>query len=211
MDFLFSPERSSEQRRTVREKQLYFEDGRDRKVIDYQWVREISVLPCAPHFESAPFSHLGTSPETSLLYQRTKEKSSFFLIRRLLFCKLQDFTHFTAYGGIVFPPMGTQALSAIFNSCFRVSKTAAATITKAVKRTITKQTAEAFRISILMTGKKLTFFVLKKIVMAYIEHLTSNLSSNAAPLHRSLPIHFPELPHCAEWFWQRQYSLGHKP
>ena len=180
-------------------------------VLELQWILRLAFSPMQLDFESAPFSHLGTSPKTSLLYQRTAEKSRLFLIRRFLFCKFQDFPHFIADGHIVFTLMGTHALGTILNSCFCVLEAASAAITKAVKRTIAKQAAETFRISTLMTGKILAFCILKKIVMAHVKLLTSDRSSIAALLHRLLLLRFPVFRHYAEWFWQMPRSPGHKP
>ena len=57
-------------------------------------------------FESAPFSHLGTSPySTALLYQPQVQKSRIF---PLVFCQIQHIFHSTHDAVIAFPAMGTQ-------------------------------------------------------------------------------------------------------
>ena len=119
-------------------------------------------------FDSAPFSHLGTSPETTLLYQRSDEKSRLFLPAAVLFCQFQHFPHFLANGGITFPPVGPQAGGTIFDTAFCISEISAAAVAQTIQRTVAKQAAEGCRVCRLMAGKIFTFSVLKKIIMAHM-------------------------------------------
>ena len=113
-------------------------------------------------FESAPFSHLGTSPDTRTLYQREWKKSRLF---PGFFCQFQNRIHGFADIIIVFPPMGTQAGGAILITILRVPEITAAAISQAVKRTVAENTAEGLRIGTGMTRKILTLLMLKKIVI----------------------------------------------
>ena len=47
-------------------------------VLELQWILRLAFSPMQLDFESAPFSHLGTSPKTLVLYQRAVEKSRFY-------------------------------------------------------------------------------------------------------------------------------------
>ena len=47
-------------------------------VLELQWILRLAFSPMQLDFESAPFSHLGTSPKTLVLYQYTLEKSRFY-------------------------------------------------------------------------------------------------------------------------------------
>ena len=38
-------------------------------VLELQWILRLAFSPMQLDFESAPFSHLGTSPESEVLYQ----------------------------------------------------------------------------------------------------------------------------------------------
>ena len=68
------------------------------------------VLRRLADFESAPFSRLGTSPKTRLLYQQKKEKSRIFQGHIFLFCQLHNRLHAGANGIVVFPQMWTQTI-----------------------------------------------------------------------------------------------------
>ena len=46
--------------------------------LELQWILRLAFSPMQLDFESAPFSHLGTSPLTGILYQHHLKKSSFF-------------------------------------------------------------------------------------------------------------------------------------
>ena len=87
----------------------------------------------------------------------------------LSFYKRQNFFHFSADIGIVLPEMRPQAMGTVLDSLLCITETAAAPIPKAVKRTVAKQTAEAFRIRTGMTGKILTFLMLKKLVVCHLD------------------------------------------
>ena len=118
-------------------------------------------------FESAPFSHLGTSPKTWLLYQQKKEKSRFFLGAGLLFRQLQNQLHLTADGFVLFPAVGTQAATAILDAVLCILKFTAAFIPQGIQGAITENTAEGFGISTFMARKILALLVLKKIIMTH--------------------------------------------
>ena len=118
-------------------------------------------------FESAPFSHLGTSPKTWLLYQRYLKKSRLFLGVRLLFCQFQNHLHLSADGFILLPAMGPQTGAAILDSVFGILKLAAALIPQGIQWAIAKNTAEGFRICTFMAGKIFTLLMLKKIIMGH--------------------------------------------
>ena len=90
-------------------------------------------------FESAPFSHLGTSPDTRTLYQRYWEKSRLF---PAVFCQFQNFFHFLTDACIALPTMGTQTSGTVLNSSFRIPEVTAAVFSQAIQRTITENTAE---------------------------------------------------------------------
>ena len=134
-------------------------------------------------FESAPFSHLGTSPKSSLLYQCQVKKSSFFLIRIVLFYQFQHFPHLFTNGRIILSEVGSQAAGAILDPIFRIAKSAAAAVAKTIQRTIAEKAAEGFRIRSMMAGKIFTFSVLKKIIMA---HVATSIITDA----------IPEMTHC---------------
>ena len=80
-------------------------------------------------FESAPFSHLGTSPETLVLYQRPGKKSRFFPV---LFYQFQNILHLCADFFIVLPAVGTQTAGAVLDTRFGIPEAAAAVFTQAV-------------------------------------------------------------------------------
>ena len=44
--------------------------------LELQWILRLVFSPMQLDFESAPFSHLGTSPKTKLLYQQGRKKST---------------------------------------------------------------------------------------------------------------------------------------
>ena len=47
-------------------------------VLELQWILRLAFSPMQLDFKSAPFSHLGTSPKTLVLYQCLVEKSRFY-------------------------------------------------------------------------------------------------------------------------------------
>ena len=118
-------------------------------------------------FESAPFSHLGTSPKTWLLYQQHRKKSRFFRIRMALFYHFQNLCHTTADTFIVFPAMGPQAPGTIFDPIFCITEASAAFFSQAIQRTVAEQAAKSLRICPLMAREILTFPVLEKIIMRH--------------------------------------------
>ena len=118
-------------------------------------------------FESAPFSHLGTSPKTCLLYQQNRKKSSFFLIQMTLFYHFQYLRHITANTVIVFTAMGTQASGTIFDPIFCITEASAAFFAKTIQRTVAEQAAKSLRICPLVAREKLAFPVLEKIIMRH--------------------------------------------
>ena len=115
-------------------------------------------------FESAPFSHLGTSPEQWLLYQPQGEKSRFF--RQFHYLR-----HLLHHSIVVFPFVGPQAAGAVLDAGFGVGKLAAAPIPKGIQRAVAEQAAEAIRIRALMAGKVLALLMLKKIVICHFVYL----------------------------------------
>ena len=137
-------------------------------VLELQWILRLAFSPMQLDFESAPFSHLGTSPKTRLLYQYEPEKSSFFMVGGLFFCQLQYRTHIIADTCIVFPAVRTQAVGAILDTIICISEIAAAPVTKAVQGAVTEKAAERFRICTHVTGKIFTFLILKKIIIGHI-------------------------------------------
>ena len=115
-------------------------------------------------FESAPFSHLGTSPETWLLYQRRNRKSRLMLRIISSFCKFQNSLH-TEQNRIIIPRiMRKQAGAAVLNIITCIAESAAATIPKSIQRTIAEQAVEGFRICTSMAGKIFAGFILIKFI-----------------------------------------------
>lgn len=84
------------------------------------------------------------------------------------FRKLQYIRHFLAYLSVILPDMGSKAAGTILDAILRIPEAAAAFVRKAIQRAIAEQTAECFRVSTRMTGKILTFPVLKEIIMAHM-------------------------------------------
>ena len=117
-------------------------------------------------FESAPFSHLGTSP-----YSFRKAHYSNPCIKnqalRLLFCQFQNFIHISADILVILPAVWPQAGGAVFNSAFRIGKITTAVFSQGIQRAKAEQAAEMIRIRSPMAGKIFTFFVLKKIIMRH--------------------------------------------
>ena len=72
--------------------------------LELQWILRLAFSPMQLDFESAPFSHLGTSPNSRVLYQRKREKS------RLLFRNFQHLSHFSANRIIVLTTVGFQTI-----------------------------------------------------------------------------------------------------
>ena len=77
-----------------------------RFALELQWILHLAFSPVQLDFESAPFSHLGTSPYLrALLYQPQVEKSRIF---PLLFCQFLHISHLAHDPVIAFPAMGAQ-------------------------------------------------------------------------------------------------------
>ena len=125
------------------------------------------VLRRLADFESAPFSHLGTSPKTWLLYQRWVEKSRIFPNLRLLFCHLQDLLGLLADLGILLPAVRAQTVGAVFVAILGILEITAAILPKGIQGAVAENTAETFRISTGMAGKIFTFPILEKIIMCH--------------------------------------------
>ena len=115
-------------------------------------------------FESAPFSHLGTSPDTRTLYQRDSKKSRFF---PGLFCHFQNRIHRFTDIFIVFPAMGTQACRTVLAPLLRIPEITAAAVSQTVQRAVAENTAEGIRIRTCMAGKVLTLFMLKEVIIRH--------------------------------------------
>jgi hypothetical protein len=75
--------------------------------------------------------------------------------------------HSGADGIVVLPAVGTEAIGAVLDAVFSVSKAAAAVFPQGVKGAIAEDTAETLRISSLVAGEIFTFPILKKIVMTH--------------------------------------------
>ena len=75
--------------------------------------------------------------------------------------------------------MGLQTIGAILDSTWQITKRAAAFIPQCIERTITEQTIEICRIYALMTGKILTFPILKKLVIGHITPLSKGIPEEA--------------------------------
>ena len=151
-------------------------------VLELQQILRLAFSPMQLDFESAPFSHLGTSPNTRLLYQHRKEKSRHSVLVVLLFCRFYHHIHSRQNPFIVFPLMRKDASGTVLDSAFRITKPAATTLPQRIQRAIAKQTIEFFGIYTLMTGKILTFPVLKKLMMQIfflhsLSHLPQGTSS----------------------------------
>lgn len=83
------------------------------------------------------------------------------------FCQFNDTGHFFTYFFVIIPDMGLQAVGAILDAGFCIGEAPSAFVPKAVQRAVAEQAAEGFRICTGMTGKILTFPVLKKIVIGH--------------------------------------------
>ena len=59
-------------------------------VLELQWLLLLAFSPMQLDFESAPFSHLGTSPLIVTLYQYKLEKSRFLLRKRQYYAKVKQ-------------------------------------------------------------------------------------------------------------------------
>ena len=97
---------------------------------------------------------------------------------RMLFCQLHNRFHLLNDALIILPAMGLYASGAILNTAFRIGKAAAAFISQRVQRTITKQTAEAFRVCACMAREIFTFFILKKVV---VRHFCFSFTAGSIP------------------------------
>lgn len=69
--------------------------------------------------------------------------------------------------------MRHKTVCAVLYSAFYIGEIAAAFIAKRVKRTVAKKTTETVGIFGFVAGEKLTFFVLKKIIMRHKYNLVS--------------------------------------
>ena len=122
-------------------------------------------------FESRLFDHLSNSPyflcRTRVLYQLFWKKSSCFSVTAVLFRKLQNFVHLSGDLLVIFPLVGAQAKGAVLDALFRITEISAAAIPQGVQRTVAEQAAEPLRVRVGMAGKKLTFPILEKIIMAH--------------------------------------------
>ena len=132
-------------------------------------------------FESAPFSHLGTSPCMIIgaLYQLPSEKSRIFRLFRFLFCQFHYLVQCFGDCFVVLPAVGPQAVGAILDALFGVLEIAAAVFPQGVQGAITENAAETFRVGAGMAGEIFAFPVLKKVVMA---HNFYPLQFNPVPL-----------------------------
>ena len=130
-----------------------------------QWILRLAFSPMQLDFESAPFSHLGTSPKTLVLYQCQNEKSRLFPV---LFYQFQNFHHFLIDGIEIFSSVRPQAAGAVFYAVTSIVVVAATVFTQTIQRTITEQTTEGFRVGTGMTGEIFTFSMLKKIIVRHI-------------------------------------------
>ncbi len=134
-------------------------------VLELQWILRLAFSPMQLDFESAPFSHLGTSPETFGIIATAFEKIK---VLPVLFYQFQNFLHFFAYDFIILSYMRPQATGTVLNPLPGIPETATTLVTQTVQRTVAEQTAEGFRIRTGMAGKIFAFPVLKKIVVRHI-------------------------------------------
>ena len=127
-------------------------------------------------FESAPFSHLGTSPywQAMVLYQCSTKKSRFF---GLLFCQFHHFADLGADFIVVLPAVGLQAVGAVLDAVFGVGKCAAALVAQCIQGTEAEQAAEFFRIRPGVAGEVFTLLMLEKIVICHGDSSFSRQSS----------------------------------
>ena len=134
-------------------------------VLELQWILRLAFSPMQLDFESAPFSHLGTSPWTELLYQWKLEKSRD--LRGISFGQFQYGIHASDYFIILGLDMGPEAWRTVFYAIFCVAAVSAAVSAKRIQWTVAEKTIKfCFRNS-LMTGKIFTVPVLKKAVMVH--------------------------------------------
>ena len=119
-------------------------------------------------FESAPFSHLGTSPQTVILQQWLRKKSSCLTGLWFLFCKFHNIVHSVHNHCIALRTMGYGTRRTVFYARIRVGEIASTFMPQGIQRTITKQTVKLFRIRTCMAWIVFTFPVLKKLIMLHI-------------------------------------------
>ena len=133
-------------------------------VLELQWILRLVFSPMQLDFESAPFSHLGTSPYKPGYYNSRAEKNQGL---SFLFCQFHNLAHMLHNGTVVFPLMGPQATGTILDPAFRISEIATTLIPQGIQGTVTKQTAEGLGVGTFMAGKILTLFMLKKIIIRH--------------------------------------------
>ena len=100
---------------------------------------------------------------TCLLYQFADKKS------RIVFalCQVDHCAHFFHDTLEVFSSVGDQAIRAVLNSLFCISKIAATPVSQGIQRAITKQAAEAFCVLAFMAGKIFASGILKELVVCH--------------------------------------------
>ena len=111
-------------------------------------------------FESAPFSHLGTSPCATPLYQSSAKKSRFC---RWFFCHFYHKLQLFANLAVAFAAVRTHTAAAILDPLLRIPKITAAVLPQRIQRTKTEQAVKILRCHCGMAGKIFTFPILHKI------------------------------------------------
>lgn len=86
--------------------------------------------------------------------------------------KLLDLVHLLQHLGVISPSVGNQAVGAVLNTVFRISKVTAAVLPQGIQGTVTEQAAKICRILSLMAGKVFTIPVLEEIIATHkLNHL----------------------------------------
>ena len=133
-------------------------------VLELQWILRLAFSPMQLDFESAPFSHLGTSPKTCVLYQHKRRKSSFFRSFGFPFCQLQNCFH-PGEDLIIIPGiMGDLTVAAVLQPGRCITETAAAAVPQGIQGAVAEQAVEGFRVCPGMAGKEFTGFILIKFI-----------------------------------------------
>ena len=115
--------------------------------------------------------HFDTSPYWQLLYYSSAACKNQGL-RPFLLGKLLDLVHLLQNLGVISPSVGNQAVRAVLNAVFRISKVAAAVLPQGIQGTVTEQTAKICRILSLMAWKVFTIPVLEEIIATHrLNHL----------------------------------------
>ena len=140
-------------------------------VLEWQWISRLAFSPMQLDFESAPFSHLGTSPKTPLLYQHKSRKSRIFRKAVLSFCQFQNRTQPGKDPVIVFRLMRYPAFAAVLNAGSCIAEVSAATVPQCIQRAIAEQAVKGLHICTGVAGKPAAGFILIKFI-AFHSHFS---------------------------------------